>query len=205
MSQESILSDPSLELITTLLYSRGLPQGLPKPPTVPSAEPDTEASSHCYLLSYGLDRLRAAAADFGWSKVIDDLNPSDRAISLASQVEAHVDETHGELALDPSQRFIVRIAFKRDGIASFMSAPRPTVPGIPYYPLSLLPPEVDHESEVGIPGITLHLDPGHVEASLFTKHKTSYRGKYNEARGRVGFDESVGFAVGEVLLRNERG
>ncbi|KAB5583039.1 hypothetical protein GE09DRAFT_288254 [Coniochaeta sp. 2T2.1] len=61
------------------------------------------------------------------------------------------------------------------------------------------------QSEDDVPVIPIHLDPGHVPLSLVTKHKTSYRALYDAARARVGFDDSVTFALGEVLLQNERG
>ncbi|RKU39715.1 hypothetical protein DL546_000123 [Coniochaeta pulveracea] len=201
MADQDRLSDPNLELITTLLYSVGLPQPPPSSSLAQAAPP----VSHCYLLQYGVDRLLAAAADFGWPQLAP-LNQSNGNISLAIQIEAHVVETHGDAALDPFNRFIVRIAYKRDGVLRLMSAPRPTLPGVPYYPLSLSAPDTEpSSSEAEVPLIPVHLDPGHVRSSLFTKHKTSYRGEYNEARARVGFDDSVAFAKGEMLLQNERG
>jgi hypothetical protein len=198
MQRDAILSDPSLELITTFLFSTGLDQ-----PPAGLAGTASRPLSYCYLLPYGIDRLRAAAVDFGWPKVTENLNQPDRTLSLAREVQAHVVGVHGEAASDPAKRFIVRLAFKRDGIASFMSAPRPNIPGVPYYPLSL--PSPGSEDENDVPVIPLHLDPGYVESSLFTKHKTSYRAEYDEARKRVGFDDTVGFAAGEMLLQNERG
>lgn len=201
MDTEAILSDPNFELITTLLYS----VGFPPPPPHSSLAQAIPPLSRCYLLQYGIDRLLRAAADFGWSPLISNLDQPGRAASLAKQIEAHVVETHKDAALDPSNRFIVRIAYKRDGVLSLMSAPRPTIPGVQYFPLSLLPPDVEPSVEAEIPIIPVHLDPGHVKASLFTKHKTSYRGEYNEARARVGFNDTVAFTMGEMLLQNERG
>ncbi|WDK12813.1 aminodeoxychorismate lyase [Colletotrichum graminicola] len=64
--------------------------------------PYNEASmSHCYLLHV------------------------DRMQSLFEEVSAHMLSTHGEASKDPNRRFIVRLAFKRDGALSIMSGPRP--------------------------------------------------------------------------------
>lgn len=104
-------------------------------------------------------------------------------------------------ALDPSNRFIVRIAYKRGGILKLMSGPRRTVPGVPYFPLCLPAPDAELSAEGSdTPIIPLHLDPRHVKSSLFTKYKSSYRDKYHEARARVGFDDSVASSIGEILL-----
>lgn len=199
MLSESALADPGLELITTFLFSAGLDQPL-SGPTVDALAP----MSRCYLLPYSMDRLRAAALDFGWSKVLENLDQPDRSLSLAREVEQHVVESHGEAALDPAGLFIVRVAFRRDGVPRFLSGLRPSVPGVPYYPLSLPAPGEKDGRDVA-PVIPVHLDPGAMSSSLFTRHKTSYRGEYNAARMRVGFDDTVGFTSGEMMLQNKRG
>ncbi|KAB5566383.1 hypothetical protein GE09DRAFT_1218644 [Coniochaeta sp. 2T2.1] len=153
--------------------------------------------SHIHLLPYGIDRLLAAAAAFNFPAVTANLTQGrDRATSLAREIQTHILQTHGEL--NPVERFIIRISFRRDGKLRLMSGPRPHVPGVEYYPTSLPPPG---QSEDDVPVIPIHLDPGHVPSSLFTRHKTSHRAEYNAARARVGFDDSVTFAQGRCCCR----
>ncbi|KAK2042032.1 hypothetical protein LZ31DRAFT_596808 [Colletotrichum somersetense] len=105
---EAITSDPNFEIITTFAYSTGLPQ-------------KEASSSHCYLLQYGIDRLQAAAFDLSWSAVAEDLRSVDRMQSVLEEVNAYMLSTHGEASKDPSKRFIVRLAFKKDGFLSIIT------------------------------------------------------------------------------------
>ncbi|KAK2031097.1 hypothetical protein LX32DRAFT_637591 [Colletotrichum zoysiae] len=183
---EAITSDPDFEIITTFAYSTGLPQKEASP-------------SHCYLLQYGIDRLQAAASDLSWSAVAEDLRSIDRMQSVLEEVNAYMLSTHGEASKDPSKRFIVRLAFKKDGVLSIMSGPRPNLSD-PLYATTLSNIPLYHTSK-----ITVYLDTEPTTPSPFTKHKTTYREPYNAAWKRVGLDETSSPAEYDVLLQNENG
>src|SRR5690348_15186115 len=136
---ESITSEPGFEIITTMCYSLTLPA---KPISVAA---DRESSSapeieHCYLLPYGLDRLRAAAS-LSWPDALASLNAPDKSVTaVARDIQAHIRTTHctPDVDLDPAQRFIVRLAVRRSGELTIRSAPRPTISAaIPYFPTAL--------------------------------------------------------------------
>lgn len=187
---EAIVSEPNFEIITTFAYSTGLPHNATSLP-----------GSHCYLLQYGIDRLAAAALDLGWTTVFQNLSPDDRPHSLAAEINAHMLSTHGETSKDPERRFIVRLAFKKDGVLNIMSGPRPTSTA-PYYPLTLsaIPPA---NPEAPLMPVYLDLEP--TTPSLLTTHKTSHRQLYNAAWNRVGLDETASPADCDVLLQNGNG
>ncbi|KAF6825101.1 aminodeoxychorismate lyase [Colletotrichum plurivorum] len=184
---EAVTSDPSFEIITTLAYSAGLPvneASLPFP--------------HCYLLQHAIDRLRAAALDLSWTSVVQDLSRSDRLQSLSKEVDAHMTSAHGDASQDPSRRFIVRLAFKKDGILSIMSGPRPSSTD-PLHPTTLSndPPACEV--------MPVYFDTQPTTPSLFTRHKTTYRVPYNAAWERAGLDEETSTAECDVLLQNGDG
>ncbi|KAK1976782.1 hypothetical protein LZ30DRAFT_692642 [Colletotrichum cereale] len=186
---EAIASDPDFEIITTFAYSAGLP--------------DNKISllgSHCYLLQYGIDRLQAAASDLSWTVVAENLRGINRVQSLSKEVSAHMLSNHGGASKNPGRRFIVRLAFKRDGILSIMSAPRPNSMD-PLYPTTLS--DIINHLYTSIMPVYLDTEP--TTPSLFTKHKTTHRRPYSDAWKRVGMDETTSPAQCDVLLQNEDG
>jgi len=194
-TMEAIIADPQFEIITTLAYSQTLPVN-PKA----SAQEQQAPLSNCYLLSYGIDRLRAAAIELSWPAALANLDRPGRVSSLSGEIEAHVQAEHP--AAEPADRFIVRLALKRDGSMTIRSGPRPTVAAVPYFPLRLAGAAA---ADDGIPVVPVRLDWGTTTTSALTRHKTTWRGAYNAARARAGVAESSPFAMGEVLLRNEAG
>ncbi|KAK0367667.1 aminodeoxychorismate lyase [Colletotrichum limetticola] len=162
---EAIASDPNFEIITTFAYSAGLP---PNEASLPG--------SHCCLLQHGIDRLQAAVSDLSWDAVTEDLRSIDRVQSFFKQVSAHMHLTHGEAFKDPGRRFIVRLAFKRDGILSIITSEIP-----------------------------VYLDMEPTKPSLFTKHKSTHRQSYSAAWKRAAVDEATSPAEFDVLLQNENG
>ncbi|KAI3546316.1 aminodeoxychorismate lyase [Colletotrichum filicis] len=186
---EAIASDAIFEIITTFAYSAGLPYN-------EASLPD----SYCYLLQYGIDRLQAAASDLSWTAVAEDLRSIDRVQSLSKQVSAHMLSIHGEASKDPGRRFIVRLAFKRDGILSIMSGRRP-ISSDSLYPRNLL----NITDSLSTPEIPVYLDMEPTKPSLFTKHKTTHRKSYSAAWKRAGVDEAASPAECDVLLQNENG
>ncbi|KAK1655964.1 hypothetical protein BDP81DRAFT_444590 [Colletotrichum phormii] len=186
---EAIASDPNFEIITTFAYSAGLPHNEASLP-----------GSHCYLLQHGINRLQAAASDLSWNAVAEDLRSIDRVQSLSKQVSAHMLSTHGEASKDPGRRFIVRLAFKSDGILSIMSGPRPNSTDT-LYPITLS----NIMNPLRTSEIPVYLDTEPTTPSLFTKHKTTHRQSYSAAWERAGMDETTSPAECDVLLQNESG
>ncbi|CCF33214.1 aminodeoxychorismate lyase [Colletotrichum higginsianum] len=97
-ASEAILSDPNFEIITTLAYSTGLP-------TDPRNK-DTTARPVCYLLQFGIDRLHAAATDFSWPRVLQELEQENQAQTVAKKIESHMISAFSDAASDPGRRFI---------------------------------------------------------------------------------------------------
>lgn len=184
---EAVISDPNFEIITTFAYSAGLPQNEASLP-----------GSYCYLLQHGIDRLRAAASELSWTSVVQDLSSSDRVESLSREIGAHMASTHGEASQDPSRRFIVRLAFKKDAVLRIMSGPRPSSAD-PLYPTTL-----SNETPASS-AMPVYMDTAPTTPSLFTRRKTTHRLPYDAAWERVGLDEEASPADCDVLLQNEDG
>ncbi|KAL0941979.1 aminodeoxychorismate lyase [Colletotrichum truncatum] len=185
---EAVVSEPSFEIITTLAYSVNLP-----------LNPQASSQSCCYLLQHGVDRLKAAALDLSWTAVVNYLSEGNRTASLEQEIADYMLSVHGDDSKDPSRRFIVRLALKKDAKLSILSGPRPTSPNELYYPLQLSP------SPLTTPSIPVYLDLEITTSSVFTKHKTTYRQPYSAAWNRVGLDETVSPATCDVLLYNSNG
>ncbi|KAK6222471.1 aminodeoxychorismate lyase [Colletotrichum tabaci] len=191
-ASEAILSDPNFEIITTLAYSTGLP-------TDPRNK-DTTARSACYLLQFGIDRLHAAATDFSWPRVLQELEQENQAQTVAKKIESHMISAFSDAASDPGRRFIVRLAFKKEGGLHIMAGPRPANQSIPMYPTSL-----GSTRDETISAIPVYVDYLPTSPSLFTKHKTTHRKPYSTAWARVGLDETTSPAECDVLLHNHEG
>ncbi|KAF7517331.1 hypothetical protein G7054_g13845 [Neopestalotiopsis clavispora] len=82
-----------------------------------------------------------------------------------------------------------------------MTGPRPRIPSIQYHPTTLPDPKA---TNIDVPVVDLFVDPGRIEPTLFTKHKTTFRDDYSDARARVGLTPTTPFLEGEVLLVNQR-
>ncbi|KAK1959763.1 hypothetical protein LY78DRAFT_663025 [Colletotrichum sublineola] len=186
---EAIASDPNFEIITTFAYSVGLPHNEASLP-----------GSNCYLLQHSVDRLQSAATDLSWTATVENLLSIGCVQSLSKEISAHMLLTHGEASKDPSRRFIVRLAFKKDGMHSIMSGPRPSSTD-PLYPVTL--PNIINPLILSTMPVYLDTEP--TTPSLLTKHKTTHRGPYSAAWKRVGLDETTSPAECDVLLQNEDG
>ncbi|KAK0644436.1 aminotransferase class IV-domain-containing protein [Cercophora newfieldiana] len=203
---QSIISAPEFEIITTMCYSRTLPASPSFSSSTTNGTDDASQSNPeitaCYLLSFGLDRLRAAASALSWPDALATLCAADRLSTVACEIGNHIRTTHDKDLLNPAQRFIVRLALRHSGAMTIHSAPRPTTAAM-YFPTTLPPPS-SHATD-GVPTVALYIDPGFTPKSQLTTHKTTYRDDYNAARRRVGLHESTPFTEGEVLLTNSEG
>ncbi|WQF84066.1 hypothetical protein CDEST_09080 [Colletotrichum destructivum] len=191
-SDEAILSDPNFEIITTLAYSTGLPMD--------PRNKDTTARSACYLLQFGIDRLHAAATDFSWPRVSQELEKENQVQTIAKKIDSHMISAFSDAASDPGRRFIVRLAFKKEGVLHIMAGPRPAKQSIPMYPTSL-----KTTRDETISAIPVYVDYLPTSPSLFTKHKTTHRRPYSTAWARVGLDETTSPAECDVPLHNHEG
>lgn len=205
---QSVTSAPEFEIITTMCYSRSLPESGCSSSSVTNNTDDasqpTPEIANCYLLSFGLDRLRAAASALVWPNALATLSDPDRLSTIACEISDHIRTTHtNKDLLDPAQRFIVRLALRHSGSMTIRSAPRQTTTAL-YFPTTLSPPS-SHTTLSDIPTVRLYIDPGFTPNGLLTTHKTTYRDDYNAARRRVGLEESTPFTEGEVLLTNRQG
>jgi 4-amino-4-deoxychorismate lyase len=192
-----IINSPQFEVITTLLYSAGL-QG----DSTSTKEANKHPLNNCYLLQHGLDRLRSAAIDFSFPAIVADIDRPKLLESLAIDIEQRILEEHPTDGKDPEKNFIVRLAYRKNGEINIMTGSRARIPSIQRYPTMLPDPTT---IDLDVPIVSLYLDTNHIESSLFTKHKTTYREHYSAARTRVGLTPTTPFFQGEVLLGNEQG
>lgn len=177
------------EIVSTLVYSHGLP-----PDPAMADEP-----RQCLLLQYSIDLLLLAAGNFKWPRV---LARCARSKLICSE---HADAA-AAICL-----FVIRLSFDRDGRLTLMSGQRPLhPPGTLVYPTALPPPAPAAGPGRRVPRrpapvIPVHVDQGSLVPSPFTRHKTTHRARYSEARARVGLRPATPLMQGEVLLVNAEG
>ena len=193
---DEVVAAPGFEIISTLAYSHGMPRN----PAVPDEEVDE--APQCYLLQHAIDRLLLAAKELKWTNVVSSLSSPKAHQVLLREIESHLRWEHVDPTA-PDRLFIVRVSFKADGQLTLMSGQRPIVPAIPMYPTTLPLPNKKMSKQVPI--VPVYVDHGFMVPSLLTRHKTTFRRPYSEARARVGLHPTTPFTQGEVLLVNTEG
>lgn len=193
---DEVVAAPGFEIISTLAYSHGMPRN----PAVPDEEVDE--APQCYLLQHAIDRLLLAAKELKWTNVVSSLSSPKAHQVLLREIESHLRWEHVDPTA-PDRLFIVRVSFKADGQLTLMSGQRPIVPAIPMYPTTLPLPNKKMSKQVPI--VPVYVDHGFMVPSLLTRHKTTFRQPYSEARARVGLHPTTPFTQGEVLLVNTEG
>ncbi|PHH93331.1 hypothetical protein CDD83_7116 [Cordyceps sp. RAO-2017] len=190
-----VTSGQAFEIVSTLSYSHGLPPN----PVLPDEAPQ------CHLLQYAIDRLRLAAEEFEWPRVVSLLSHPKVYGALLREIEDHLGWEYADVC-SPDKLFVVRLSFDREARLTLMSGQRPRhAVGTLAYPAALPPP--GKRAPRKAPIVPVYVDRGaHLApSSPFARHKTTLRGPYNEARSRVGLYPSTPLTQGEVLLVNAAG
>ena len=181
--------DPSWLILTSIRY-----------------DPQLQDYDDCYyILSYHQARVLAAANDFGWEEGQKLLKGSGGLAHLKTALDSHVKSDISSSLPDRKRCYKVRVLLSSDGRLTISSEEVQAVPRDCLFPSSLeLPARVP--KDLGIP-LTwrIYVSPIRTVRSLYTKHKTSHRPMYNEAREHIpSSDESSGSVLNaEILMVNE--
>ena len=190
----SALPAGAFEIITALRYDELLSQSILNT----SCNATDPLSSRLYMLPRHKYRMLAATKDFQWSDALR------RTIhDLEDQIRIHLESTYNGKPTEPLK---VRAALSSIGILNITSTKVPSVPPFCLFPKSLL--DVISFDSPATFHILISMVP--ITPTLFTKHKTTSRAQYDDARSQVTplIKQSEGKSTSlpiEVLLCNNAG
>ncbi|KAL8653552.1 MAG: hypothetical protein Q9210_002034 [Variospora velana] len=161
--------------------------------------------SSFYMLRYHRDRMLHAAKDLGWAGTCDTIaGPS--GLSLLRQVlhSYFVSESGRD---GPPKPLKLRVTIDFTGYISITSTPLPPLHPSSLFPLLLssLPASIGQALPPQAWRVTIY--PISVSPSLFTRHKTTERSVYNEARSfivkRLPDADRADSLLNEILVVNQ--
>ena len=161
-----------------------------------------------YLFTSHVERLKAAAEAFGWSEALDKLLGQDPGIVINHAIENHISRQYGNNNLGNCS-YRVRILVSQTGEVNVESSKTMSTAGPSSYNGVFFPSTLSIAHDVTVwpievPPCTIYVDAELTSPSLFTTHKTTRRGRYDNARARVGISNSPATKA-EVLLVNPEG
>ncbi|KAL9108509.1 MAG: hypothetical protein Q9227_006724 [Pyrenula ochraceoflavens] len=142
----------------------------------------------------------AKALEFGGlSKQLD----GERGLKLLrTKIQDHLSLKHGERPSFVST-YKIRVAIARSGDFDVSSLLLESIAITNYTPSNLIPRSLA-ESTSNVVSCVVYVDSAPIEPSVFTRHKTTYRQPYDEARSRVEI-LNAGPTQAEVLIWNSHG
>ena len=148
------------------------------------------------LLPYHRDRMLAAAEEFGYEKLIKRLSTGRILSRLRFDIENLVPKLTNTINV-----YKIRLAFSSDGEhqlgCSLISSNSPET-----YSSSVMTPIADMSRPKSIT-CRVYIDSNYHKSTAFTRHKTTQRQTYDEARARLGISSSP-LTEAEVLLINDK-
>ena len=181
--------DPSLAILTSIRYD-------------PQLRDDDDGY---YILPYHQARILAAADDFGWEEGQRLLQGSGGLAHFKSVLDSHIKSDISGNPPSGKRRYKMRVLLSSDGRLAISSEEVQAIPKEYLFPSSLVPP-TRVPMDLGTP-LTwrIYLSPIPTATSLYTKHKTTHRTMYNEARKHIPPPDESSDAVlnAEILMVNE--
>ncbi|MCJ1254080.1 hypothetical protein MMC24_001894 [Lignoscripta atroalba] len=132
-----------------------------------------------YMFRYHRDRMLAAAQAFGWDKVAAMLRDDAGMEFIDRILESHINEKLGyQISETPLK---LRLSITKDLATAVLPTQIPEMPVDNLFP-NILPTTISNE----VPRHWfIYLYPNAITPSLFTKHKTTRRSHYDQARGLI--------------------
>ncbi|CAL8577652.1 Aminodeoxychorismate lyase [Xanthoria parietina] len=171
---------------------------------------DCNAPSQFYMLRFHRDRMLAAVDELGWIEARGFLEGPSGVVRLNQVLQDHLVNSHNSAQV--SQPLKLRIAVNSRGHTSVTSISLPSLPLssllFSHFPptLSRLPPSIDHPNSDR--SWRVFISPTPVSPSLFTRHKTTERAVYDEARSHIPTTPQSDLpdnVLSEILVANHRG
>ena len=154
-----------------------------------------------YILPYHQARVLAAADDFGWKEDQKLLKGSGGLVHLKTALDRHIKSNISGNPPGGERCYKVRVLLSSDGRLAISSEEVQAVPVDYLFPSSLQLP-----THIGtLLTWRIYVSPIRTVPSLYTKHKTTHRPMYNEARKHIPLlDERSDAAMNaEILMVNE--
>ncbi|KAI4097210.1 MAG: hypothetical protein LQ344_000620 [Seirophora lacunosa] len=172
--------------------------------TLLSNDDNAMEPSPFYMLRYHRDRMLHAAKDFGWADTYSTIVGPSGLSYLRQALHSYLASISDRGNLPEPLKLRVAISFT--GNISIASTPLPPVQRSSLFPLLLspLPPSI---GQATLQVWLVTLSPISASPSLFTRHKTTERSVYDEARSfipeRWPEAVSVDNLLSEILLMNQ--
>ncbi|KAI4244907.1 MAG: hypothetical protein L6R40_002813 [Gallowayella cf. fulva] len=164
-----------------------------------------------YMLRYHRDRMLAAVEELGWTGAWNFLQGQQGVTRLKEVLQDHLEDR--STSTHPSQPLKLRVTINLQGLVSAKSTPLPFLPlstlSFSLFPpvLSQLPPSIDHATAER--SWRIFISPNPVTPSLYTRHKTTERSIYDEARSSIPNlprrKEHPNSIMKEILIVNHNG
>ena len=158
-----------------------------------------------YILPYHQARILAAADDFGWEEGHKLLKGAGGLAHLKTALDSHIKSGVSSNPSEGKKCYKVRVLLSSDGRLAISSDEVQAVPKDYLFPSSLQPP-TSGPVDLGIP-LTwrIYISPIRTVPSPHTKHKTTHRPMYNEARKHIPSSDGTLYPGlnAEILMVNQ--
>jgi len=165
---------------------------------------DYLGATRYYMLSYHQTRLQNAARCFSWHEAEKTLQGDEGFQSLVNALNTFVAKSSDKEAMLTSTSYKLRVEISRTGLFHVSASEVPTISIVNLYPKSLSALDCS-------PGATawrVFISPVSTTPTMFTKHKTTHRGIYDEVRKYIpawAVDARDPGIMPEILLVNTQG
>ncbi|KAF8328135.1 aminotransferase class IV-domain-containing protein [Cantharellus anzutake] len=203
---DSDIEENGFRIVTTMRWDPVLLEDHRDWHSTSSAEP----RSPFLLLPYHLERLIRSAVGFGWNDVASQLSTPEFSADFIARLEDVVKDVvkNGSPEAKGEKCYKIRCVLRRNGNLTIHLrpvGPRPfDLLGAPFmtpaYIVPLTPNTLMTWPTAYAPILDVFLDTDPTTPSLFTRHKSTNRDVYDEARDRVGIESYN--SPEEVLLIN---
>ena len=197
MDTSSLNLAKNFEITTSLRYDRLLAQSLLQVSSVGRGP----VFSQLYMLPRHEDRMLAAAKTFSWPEL-----SQKQILSLEEHIRTHLESTYGNRELTSPLK--VRVTLSSAGTLNVISTSIALIPLTCLFPKSLSNIILPSDMRAS-PTFRVFLSTSPITPSPFTRHKTTHRTQYNDARSGImhltKHPEGIADLPVEILLINELG
>jgi len=160
-----------------------------------------------YMLRYHQTRMQNAARCFGWHEAEKTLQGDEGSQNLVNALDTFVARSSDKEVMLTSTSYKLQVVVDRTGLFHVSASEVPKISIANLYPKSLSA----LDSSPGATAWRVFVSPVSTTPSMFTKHKTTHRGKYDEVRKYIpawavdARDPGNKGTMPEILLVNTQG
>jgi len=168
---------------------------------------DSLGTTRYYMLSYHQIRMQNAARCFGWHEAEKTFQGDEGFQKLVNALDTFVARSSDKEAMLTSTSYKLRVVMDRTGLFQVSASEVPSISIANLYPKSLSA----LDSSPGATAWRVFVSPLSTTPTMFTKHKTTHRGIYDEVRNHIpawavdNRDPGNTGIIPEILLVNTQG